>query len=179
MIEIEEILKQIEEIHRKKNDDYTDGSDRYQNFYRSSLLIGWFKEDIDRAFAALIGTKLARLASLLGSDKSPNNEPIADSFLDLCTYCTLWYGQYRFVNKLPNTHFIERIPPVTAAQVSRIIEKEFGSNKLKKAFEAPSRIYLHLKKKRTNPTRKSKANKINLTSNVKRSTKKANKSKHK
>lgn len=93
MNQYEKIMQECQLISKKKNQDYTDGTGMYQNFERSSQLISWFENDIDRAFVALIGTKLARLAALLNEDRVPNNESIEDSFIDLTNYCALWGGK--------------------------------------------------------------------------------------
>ena len=92
--ELLELLEKIKEIHRKKNDDYSSGSPD-ENFERMATVSSWFKSDIDRTFACMVAVKLARLGVLLSSNKSPNNESIEDSFLDLCTYCCLWSANYK------------------------------------------------------------------------------------
>ncbi len=89
----EELMDKGRALLKLKADDYTSGlSDRYENFNRSSEVISWFKNDTDKVFVTLITTKLARLASLLDS-KSPKNESIEDSFVDLINYCSLWGGK--------------------------------------------------------------------------------------
>lgn len=90
---IKDILKNIEQIHDKKAADYA--SVPFENFHRSAELMSWFLDNQDKAFVNLIGTKLARLATLLNKKDKPNNESIEDSFLDLCTYCVLWYAHYQ------------------------------------------------------------------------------------
>lgn len=87
--EFTKLLERMQEINDKKSGDYTSAGP-FQNFDRSAELASWFKNNTDKAFVVLIGTKLARLATLLDSGKTPNNEPVSDSFLDLCTYCALW-----------------------------------------------------------------------------------------
>lgn len=102
------LLEQMELIHEKKNQDYADQSNQFENFERSAELMSWFAHDSDKAFISLIGTKLARLATLLNKEDTPNNESIEDSFLDLCTYCVLWasYHKRREVSKRePPTSF--------------------------------------------------------------------------
>jgi hypothetical protein len=84
-----ELLDKIKAIHEKKSADYS-GDGHYENFERSALLAQWFNDDRDKPFVVLIAVKLARLATLLNKDAKPQNEPIADTFLDLCTYCALW-----------------------------------------------------------------------------------------
>jgi hypothetical protein len=92
--EFHAILIKMAEIHKKKNEDYASTDNPFSNFERSAELISWFEDSTDKAFVGLIGVKLARLAELLQSGKTPVNESIDDSFLDLATYCALW-GSYR------------------------------------------------------------------------------------
>ncbi len=99
MNHVADILDRSKTIHLSKRADYTTKTDEnpYENFQRSSLLATWFPSDYV-SFAVLIGTKLARLASLLTKEKlgiKPNNESIDDSFLDLVTYCALFYGYWK------------------------------------------------------------------------------------
>lgn len=97
--EFVEMLRQMKEIHERKSADYASADNPFSNFERSAELISWFENSTDKAFVALIATKLSRLAELLQSDKEVKNEPIDDSFLDLATYCVLW-GSYRKRNKI-------------------------------------------------------------------------------
>jgi hypothetical protein len=93
---VEEILKRSIKIHAKKRADYTTQPDDnpFENFERSSLIASWFPFEYV-SFGVLIGTKLARLGSLLVSNRKPQNESIDDSFLDLITYCALFYGCWK------------------------------------------------------------------------------------
>lgn len=84
-----ELLEQSKAIHLKKNQDYANESNPFSNFERSSLLMEWFSNPTDKSFVALIGTKLARIAEL-SDGRTPNNESLDDSFLDLLTYVGLW-----------------------------------------------------------------------------------------
>ena len=86
---IQEIFKKCQKITLSKRHDYTSSDDNHENFKRSAELASWFKSDQDKAYAVLIGTKLARLATLL-DNKEPNNESIEDTFLDLTNYCALF-----------------------------------------------------------------------------------------
>jgi len=85
-----EMLESMKKIHIKKNADYASESNPFSNFERSGTVASWFTIPIDRAFAVLIGTKLARLAELLEPGRIANNESVEDSFLDMATYCILW-----------------------------------------------------------------------------------------
>lgn len=93
--ELLELLERIKIIHEKKAADYTDGVNIDQNFERSSIVSEWYNAPLDKVFATLVTTKLARLATLLNSNAQPNNESIDDSFLDLTTYCALWRANYK------------------------------------------------------------------------------------
>jgi len=96
MNHVEDICKRVIEIHLKKRADYTTKPDEnpYENFDRANKIISWFPDEY-KSFASHIGTKLARLGSLLQSGRTPNNESLDDSFLDLVTYCALAYGYYK------------------------------------------------------------------------------------
>lgn len=75
-----------------KRRDYTTNADldSHENFKRSAMISDWFMNEQDKPYVVLIGTKLARLASLLSDGRMPNNESIDDTFLDLVNYCALW-----------------------------------------------------------------------------------------
>lgn len=90
-MKLDQIFDTCLELSLSKRQDYTASHDNHENFKRSAELSSWFKDDTDKAYVILIGTKLARLASLLNSNKQPNNESINDSFEDLINYCALWY----------------------------------------------------------------------------------------
>jgi len=85
-----EMLESMKKIHIKKNTDYASESNPFSNFERSGTIASWFTNSVDRSFAILIGTKLARLAELLEPGRIANNESVEDSFLDMATYCILW-----------------------------------------------------------------------------------------
>jgi hypothetical protein len=96
MTPFEELFQKSLEIHKKKREDYTTNPDvnPYENFSRANELISWFPPEY-KSFASHIGTKLARISSLLQNNRVPNNESLDDSFLDLVTYCGLMYGFYK------------------------------------------------------------------------------------
>lgn len=85
----ERLIGKALSILSQKRQDYTTSS-RYENFGRAATISSWFVNDADKVYATLIGVKLARLASLLGRDKTPNNESIEDTFKDLINYAALW-----------------------------------------------------------------------------------------
>lgn len=80
------LLQRMAEMHNKKNADYAN-EDPYSNFKEAAATSGC---TVDQVFAVLLGVKLARLKELLGKGKTPNNESIDDSRLDLAVYSALW-----------------------------------------------------------------------------------------
>ena len=104
-----ELLEASKAIHLKKNQDYASSNNPFSNFERSAELISWFTNSTDKAFIALFGTKLARIAEL-SDGRSPNNESLDDSFLDLLTYVGLWASyskrnRKKFPNANPNADY--------------------------------------------------------------------------
>lgn len=87
---LQEVFRKCYELSMKKRQDYTSTDDNHENFKRSAEIASWFSANEDKPYVILIGTKLARLGSLLSSGEKPNNESIEDSFLDLINYCGLW-----------------------------------------------------------------------------------------
>lgn len=89
-----EALEIMKEVHIKKNEDYADPTNPFSNFDVQAYIIGLFKNERDKAFAGMIAVKLARLATLLNSDKPPNNESIEDTFIDMANYDLLWRSDF-------------------------------------------------------------------------------------
>lgn len=85
-----ELIERMKEIHVRKNSDYSGDNDPFYNFDFTSSLVSRFSNPVDQTFVSLIGIKLARLSVLLNSDKTPLNESIEDSFIDIANYCILW-----------------------------------------------------------------------------------------
>jgi hypothetical protein len=91
-MKLKELFDSCAELSMSKRQDYTNNpiADAHENFKRTAELISWFKHDQDKAYVNHIATKLARLSSLLNTERVPNNESIEDSFRDLINYCGLW-----------------------------------------------------------------------------------------
>lgn len=81
----EALTAQMKEILFKKGNDYAN-TDRLSNFKLAGSICGLKAE---QNCLSLIATKVARLGVLLNSDKTPNNESIQDSVLDLANYSIL------------------------------------------------------------------------------------------
>ena len=87
----DELLQRMQSIHSKKEADYTGDKDPHFNFRFSADFAANFENRIDKPYAYLIGTKIARLISLLEKDNVvPQNEPLEDTFVDLANYFLLW-----------------------------------------------------------------------------------------
>lgn len=90
-----ETFEKAIEIHKKKNEDYTGKStDPFYNFNVAEYIASQFESDRNKVFATMVGIKLGRLAALLNSGKTPNNESIEDSFDDLIVYAGIWKSAY-------------------------------------------------------------------------------------
>ena len=82
----QELVVLAENTLLKKGDDYAN-SDRLSNFKDAGKITGISTQ---QHCLALIATKVARLGNLY-SGKTPNNESIKDSILDLFNYAALLY----------------------------------------------------------------------------------------
>ena len=85
----------MKEVHIKKNEDYADSNNPFSNFDVSEYIISLFSNNRDKTFAWPVGTKLARLATLLNKldndpSSTPNNESIEDTMIDIANYMLLW-----------------------------------------------------------------------------------------
>lgn len=104
------LLERSKEIHVKKSQDYTTNteSNPHENFERANLIASWFPDKY-KSFAVLIGTKLARLASLLTKEEKmgyvPNNESTDDTFLDTLTYVGLWFSYWKSLSTFTDKDF--------------------------------------------------------------------------
>lgn len=81
----EEITNKMKQILLNKGNDYAN-NDRLSNFKFAGTICG-LSAEIN--CLSLIATKVARLGVLFNSDKSPDNESINDSVIDLANYAVL------------------------------------------------------------------------------------------
>lgn len=104
MSRFEQHLVMMHEIHERKSKDYSTGDDRFVNYHRQRTLMDWFTNPQDKVYAARIAEKLSRLATLRNKEHDADNkghdrptaanEPLVDSFLDLCTISNIWWSDY-------------------------------------------------------------------------------------
>jgi hypothetical protein len=109
------ILKKMADMHDKKSADYATDSNYYSNFENAAVSAG---TPVDAVFRTMIGIKLARLAELQGKGKTPKNESVMDSLIDLAVYATL-YASYYEPAELPYEGYIK---PLTAQEIAEIKE---------------------------------------------------------
>lgn len=81
----DEVMEKMRETMISKGDDYAN-TDRLSNFKLAGSICGLGAE---MNCLSLIATKVARLGVLLNSDKTPCNESVQDSVLDLANYAVL------------------------------------------------------------------------------------------
>jgi len=89
-MQLDDIFNHCLELSKLKAADYAAEGNKHENFQRTAELASWFNNNIDLPYVILIGTKLARLSTLLNHTREPKNESIEDTFLDLVNYCALW-----------------------------------------------------------------------------------------
>ena len=109
----EQLMKDCMALHDRKSHDYAQDNNRYSNFTRAAGVVSWFKDPIDQVFSNMIAIKLARLAELLNG-KTPNNESIRDTFLDLTNYSALWGSYHDSLTSL-RTHESKKPASATCA----------------------------------------------------------------
>lgn len=93
----DKLVKELQELHDRKNADYSVEGNPFSNFEFASQIAAPF-EGVHVVFASLIGVKLARMAVLL-KGKDPNNESLSDTFGDLANYCLIWASMYEKENE--------------------------------------------------------------------------------
>lgn len=82
-----DVLDQVMDMHLRKAQDYATADNPFVNFEDVAAAVG---TDVDTVFRQFIAVKLARLKNLLTAGKTPNNESIDDTKLDLAVYALLY-----------------------------------------------------------------------------------------
>ena len=128
------ILARGMELLDAKGHDYAGKDSAFINFTLTGMILDWAVsrglQQEDLAFVSFIATKLARLIELRGSGKTPKNEAIQDTCMDLANYAALWGGWIltktkadwlNLIPKKPNT-----IPCKSAKEYEEWTEGEEG-----------------------------------------------------
>lgn len=79
------LLKEIGELHEKKNFDYADNADPLSNFRRCRAV----GVDPFRGVLVRLTDKWSRIEQLTGAGKLPKNESLRDSLIDSAVYSLL------------------------------------------------------------------------------------------
>lgn len=88
------VLARMKALHDRKSGDYASDANRYSNFEFAAALSAQFSDPIDCVFATLIGVKMARLIELTQPGRTPNNESLEDTRIDLANYAALWASYF-------------------------------------------------------------------------------------
>lgn len=88
------LLAKMQALHDRKNNDYASSGNPYSNFEFAARVSEIFTDPVDKVFATLIAVKMARIAELTGAGKTPSNESLQDSRVDLSNYATIWTSYY-------------------------------------------------------------------------------------
>lgn len=98
------LLERMADLHDKKSHDYANDVDPFGNYHFAGVMSQLFANSDDAGFVGRLGEKIFRLANLENSRKSPINESIEDTELDICVIVTLWMAdrQYRRATSGPS-----------------------------------------------------------------------------
>jgi hypothetical protein len=80
------VLDEMRTLLERKNHDYAQDANPFSNFEHAAAVAG---VPVETVFLVMIGVKIARLIELTSSGKTPNNESIRDTRIDLANYATL------------------------------------------------------------------------------------------
>ena len=94
-----ELLRQLHELHEVKNADYAHSGNPYSNFEYAAQVAAPFR-GVDAVFATMLGIKLARLGELTEPGRTPKNEALDDTFVDLTNYAAIWTSWRRDQRRL-------------------------------------------------------------------------------
>ncbi len=90
------LLEEMGEVHNRKSRDYASNDNPYGNYRFAGELATLFKHSAnDAGFIGRIGEKIYRLANLESSGKTPSNESIEDTEVDICVITLLWMSSRR------------------------------------------------------------------------------------
>ena len=93
---VRRILQRGMDLLDAKGHDYAADDSAFINFTLTGMILDWAVsrglQQEELAFVSHIATKLARMIELRGSGKTPKNETIEDTCMDLANYAALWGG---------------------------------------------------------------------------------------
>jgi len=80
------LLDEMLALHERKSHDYANDGNPYSNFEAAARFA---HVTVDQVFEVLLGIKYARLWELIRAGKTPNNESIEDTLIDINVYSCL------------------------------------------------------------------------------------------
>lgn len=89
---IQKTLEEMGDLLRSKNHDYASDSNQFSNFEHAATVAG---VTVEQVFLVMMGVKTARLIELTTSGKTPNNEAVQDTRIDLANYAALNAAYHR------------------------------------------------------------------------------------
>ena len=84
--EFDQVLQDYVRMHKSKNHDYANDDEPLANFILQAEITGL---SMDEVFFNMIAVKAARLKELI-TGKTPNNESMDDTIIDMGVYSALW-----------------------------------------------------------------------------------------
>jgi hypothetical protein len=85
------LLERMADLHEAKSHDYAHDSNPYGNYHFAGAVAGLFSHSPnDAGFAGRLAEKIFRLSVLGSGGKTPKNESIADTELDIAVISVLW-----------------------------------------------------------------------------------------
>lgn len=129
------MLAEMAELHDKKSHDYAADNNPFGNYHFAGFIANLFKHSSDDAgFAGRLAEKIFRLSVLEGGGKTPKNESIADTELDIAVIAVLWMAdrqERRSKPKPPERNMFDAVRAMTGGQQDQLIRsiQEMQSNK--------------------------------------------------
>lgn len=123
------LLERMAQIHDMKSHDYASQENPYGNYHFAGMLSKLFDNPDDAGFIGRIGEKLFRLANLENAGKTPRNESIDDTEVDICTIITLWMASRRDRRwnpskkpTVPSDQFLDLVTLMPDKQLDELID---------------------------------------------------------
>lgn len=99
-----ELLDRMREVHDRKSHDYASNDDPCGNYHFAGLVALLFAHSPeDAGFAGRVAEKIYRLANLEKDGKTPLNESIEDTEIDIAVIIALWMSDRK--NRRSNLDF--------------------------------------------------------------------------
>jgi hypothetical protein len=89
------LLEEMSDKHSSKSHDYATNDDPYGNYHFAGRMSKLFDNPDDAGFMGRIAEKLYRLANLENGGKTPKNESVEDTEIDISVITALWMADRR------------------------------------------------------------------------------------